>query len=163
MATKQQDIKSKVSQLAIELANGKSRKDLLATYGEMWQHSPRTMDRYLKDAQDEADTIRQETKNAIMDANMMEVKKGFKGRIISKLEKQDKLRQIIEGTLLAPKVIIIKGQAKTIQVKPDHQDIMKAMDIDNKMQGDYAPLNSSVTVTDGVPIENWLNANTNKS
>ncbi|MEE8322164.1 MAG: hypothetical protein V3R57_00875 [Candidatus Bathyarchaeia archaeon] len=110
----------------------------MAKYGKKWQAGTRTIDRYIKEAQEEAEDIQRETSAALRDESIQEAKESFTGRILTKLEKQDKLRQIVDGELECEKIVFIKGEAKKIKAKPDQTDIMKAIDLDNKMAGDYA-------------------------
>ena len=50
------------------------------------------------------------------------------------------MKKIVDGELEIEKLIIVKGEVKKVKAKPDAQDIMKAIDLDNKMEGDYAPI-----------------------
>lgn len=65
-----------------------------------------------------------------------ELKTNEVGRILSATEKRDILSKIILGQLEVEKIVIVKGVPKKIVCKPDASDIMKAIDIDNKMSGD---------------------------
>jgi len=78
-----------------------------------------------------------------------DVHEGLKLALNRKKHKQDILKKIIDGELLVEKVVIVRGEIKTIMAKPDAQDIMKAIDIDNKMEGDYAPTKSQVELNNG--------------
>ena len=143
-------VKAKVSSIAKDLALGKDRQFLLGKYGKKWGASRTTIDRYIQEAQKEATEIQQATSNELRGNSVEEAKKAFTGEILSKLQKQDILRKIMLGELECEKIIIVGGKAEKIKTKPDQVDIMKAIDLDNKMSGDYAPVKTesegSITV-----------------
>lgn len=59
---------------------------------------------------------------------------------LTREEKRAILRKIALGEHDAVKVVFLKGEAKTIKCKPTHAEIMEAIDLDNKMTGDNAPI-----------------------
>ncbi len=58
------------------------------------------------------------------------------GLILSSSKKREILAKIMSGEFETEKLISIKGVYKKIKVKPDINDIMKAIELDNKMAGD---------------------------
>jgi len=57
-------------------------------------------------------------------------------QLMSSAMKRSILAQIISGKYRIEKTIIVDGKRKKVKVKPDLNDIMKAIEIDNKMSGD---------------------------
>ena len=96
-----------------------------------------TFAKYWKMAQEK----HSEAQKAINEAKLNEYTEAelssLKSAIMSKHEKQAILAKIIKGELMCEKLIVVKGEVKKVMAKPDAQDIMKAIDIDNKMEGDY--------------------------
>ncbi len=66
--------KAKVSMIAKELSDGKERDYIVAKYGKKWQAGTRTIDRYIKEAQEEAEDIQRETSAALRDESIQEAK-----------------------------------------------------------------------------------------
>ena len=143
---------TKISLIAKELAIGMERDYILAKFGKKWQAGDRTLDRYINEAQQEALSIQRATFKAVTEDSVKEAKGLFTGRILTKLEKQDKLRQIMNGELEVEKLIVLKGEIKRVKAKPDQMDIMKAIDLDNKMSGDYAPEKKEINLESNIAI-----------
>lgn len=59
---------------------------------------------------------------------------------LTTLHKREILFKIASGELKTEKVVFTKDGANTIMCKPSHSDIMQAIDLDNKMTGDNAPV-----------------------
>ena len=151
-------VKKRVDIIAKELSLGHNRDKLLSEYVQKWQISSRTFDRILKKAQGQAKGLRQAIQKEVTRQSIEVAGKEFTGHILTKLEKQDKLRQIVQGELMCEKVVVIQGAAKKIMAKPDQSDVMKAIDLDNKMAGDYAPT-KSIELGGSINIDKWINAN----
>lgn len=143
--------KAKILEIAQDLANGCDRPFILGKYGKKWGASRTTLDRYIKDAQEDAKLILSRMNSEIERKATEEGVNAFKGQILSKLEKQDILRRIAIGELESEKLIIVKGEVKKVHAKPDQQDIMKAIDLDNKMSGDNSTTKLDMKL-DGVII-----------
>ena len=58
------------------------------------------------------------------------------GLILTSAKKREILAKIVSGEFETEKYVTIKGVLKKVKVKPDINDIMKAIELDNKMAGD---------------------------
>lgn len=56
--------------------------------------------------------------------------------ILSVLEKRELLWKIANGELETEDVIVIKGEAKKIKRKPNHSEIIKAIELDSRISGE---------------------------
>jgi phage terminase small subunit len=56
--------------------------------------------------------------------------------ILTSVRKRQLLAEIAEGKKLMEKTIIVNGKTKTVKVKPDLYERLKAIELDNKMAGD---------------------------
>lgn len=56
--------------------------------------------------------------------------------ILTSAKKREILAKIASGEFETEKLISVKGVFKKVKVKPDINDIMKAIELDNKMAGD---------------------------
>lgn len=56
--------------------------------------------------------------------------------ILTSAKKREILAKIVSGEFETEKYVTIKGELKKVKVKPDINDIMKAIELDNKMAGD---------------------------
>lgn len=90
--------------------------------------------KYIKDNKAVIDkTIQEEITKSVIE----EVAKDKTFTILTALRKRAILAQIAEGKKTYEKVVIIDGKVKRIKCKPDAGEIMKAIDLDNKMSGDH--------------------------
>ena len=102
------------------------RGKVLAKFVKKWQVSNRTFDRAWKKA-NEVHKIEQKRINKLKDDKYTQ----------SELEA---VKTQVHGEITFEKFIVVKGEPKKVQVKADAVEIMKAIDIDNRMAGDDAPL-----------------------
>ena len=58
------------------------------------------------------------------------------GNILTSAKKREILAKIVNGEIEVEKYVTVKGELKKVKAKPDLSDIMKAIDLDNKMSGD---------------------------
>ena len=58
------------------------------------------------------------------------------GNILTSARKREILAKIVNGEMEVEKYVTIKGELKKVKAKPDLNDIMKAIELDNKMSGD---------------------------
>jgi len=56
--------------------------------------------------------------------------------ILTSARKREILAKIVNGEMEVEKYVTIKGELKKVKAKPDLNDIMKAIELDNKMAGD---------------------------
>lgn len=84
---------------------------------------------YLRDSREKIDTIVTETL-------ITEIAEKQSITLLSSARKREILEKIAEGKHLITKTIVVDGRIKKVKVKPDFRDIMKAIDLDNRMSGD---------------------------
>lgn len=58
------------------------------------------------------------------------------GNILTSARKREILAKIVNGEMEVEKYVTVKGELKKVKAKPDLNDIMKAIELDNKMAGD---------------------------
>jgi hypothetical protein len=69
--------------------------------------------------------------------------------LLSVIEKRKILKQIAEGKVYLQKKVKAKnGKEKVVSMLPDYTDVMRAIDLDNKMAGDYAPEKKALIIED---------------
>ena len=56
--------------------------------------------------------------------------------ILTSARKREILAKIVNGEMEVEKYVTVKGELKKVKAKPDLTDIMKAIELDNKMSGD---------------------------
>jgi hypothetical protein len=56
--------------------------------------------------------------------------------ILTSARKREILAKIVNGEMEVEKYVTVKGELKKVKAKPDLNDIMKAIELDNKMAGD---------------------------
>lgn len=58
------------------------------------------------------------------------------GNLLTTAKKREILAKIVAGEMEVEKYVTVKGELKKVKAKPDLTDIMKAIELDNKMSGD---------------------------
>lgn len=86
---------ARISAVAIELANGKTRADILAKYGESWQISPRSLDRVIAQAKKKAATIIETAEKKIQEETIEVIKEAAVNGLRSALEVDLEIQNII--------------------------------------------------------------------
>lgn len=133
------NIEARLQEVAKEIAKGSKRSAIITKYCKKFQVSERTVDTYIKKAQiivaDLAKTKQQAEKDAIYEYEKEEVKRN----LLTRDEKREILAKIARGETTIVKTIATKDGLQDIEMLPDHNDRIKAIDIDAKMEGDFAP------------------------
>lgn len=127
-----------VTDVLLMLESSVKRNVCLAKICEKWQISPRTFDRYWKEANDINGESQIKIKEAISEISIETAKADFKGRILSKLERQAILTQIALGELPLVKYIVADGVIQEREVAPNYADRKAAIQELNKMDNAYA-------------------------
>lgn len=115
-------------------------KNIISEFCTKFQKTERTFWTQWKIAEEKYRKSKLEAKKEIESKYKDQIEDGLKEGLNRKQHKQAILKKIIDGELEIEKLIIVKGEVKKVKAKPDAQDIMKAIDLDNKMEGDYAPI-----------------------
>ena len=108
----------------------KANKTTAKTNGNKLLH------RYAKEIQAEKDKYQK----AITEARESRVVQEVLASVLSQAEVDSKLSQIINGELEIEKVVMTPKGPDKAKFKPDHSDILRAIDVYNKRFGSYAAL-----------------------
>lgn len=126
---------TRISTIAKELANGKERADILAKYGKKWQISPRSVDRLIENAREQAQTLRNLAEKTATDTLIEETKEAVKLGIKSKLERLLILQKEVDACL-----IDLANDELEISEKVALRKTIKELQSEiSKIEGDYAP------------------------
>lgn len=129
-----------------ELRKGNvERGKILAKFVKKWQTSDRTFDRYFKTANErflESQQSIEKEKEAI--TSQMELEAHKEG-VLTKIEKQKILAEIANGNARIQEKLIKYNERGEPEVEfyyrePSAFERLKAVEIDNKMSGDNAPM-----------------------
>lgn len=97
---------------------------------------------YIKNIQSKVQNkVEEKLSNALSDEIVVE--------LLSAKKKREILSKIANSELTIEKAIVTKFGVEVVNCKPDAMDIMKAIDLDNKMCGDYAPTKIAETDSEG--------------
>jgi predicted lipid-binding transport protein (Tim44 family) len=143
---KSTQIQSRISAIAKDLANGKERAELLRKYAKKWQIAERTIDRYITDAKNEAQTLRNLAKETANDTLVEEVKEAVRNGLKTKTERlmilQDEVsdckEELISGKNNGAKLTVFEKVALRKTIKELQSEI-------SKIEGDYATEKIDVT------------------
>lgn len=127
-----------ITEILLMLESGTGRKPCLSKIVSKWQISDRTFDRYWKSANEVHAKNQSKIKEAISEISIETAKSDFKGRILSKLERQAILTQIALGELPLIKYIVADGVIQEREVVPNYADRKAAIQELNKMDNAYA-------------------------
>lgn len=139
------NIQVRINAIAKELQNGISRDVIVSKYCKKFQLSARQIDNYIEKANQKAREAQIAKEAAEADALYEHAKEAEKRRLLTRDEKREVLAKIVLGELLVDKIIVTREGIKSIKAKPDHNDIMKAIDLDARMEGDYASEKKDLT------------------
>ena len=130
------------------LLKGEERKSILQKFTKIYKGlSIKTFDNRMKVAKEQ---VAIEFKQITGQSNerIKEEVEARKTKILTALERQEILSNIAKGELEREDVVFVDGQPKKLKVKPTFNDMRGAIAELNKMQGDYAPTKSEVSITD---------------
>ena len=125
------------------------RSAILPKCVKKWQCSERTFDRYWKKAQIEHSKEVRDIENKKAEHNKQLELEASKVSIIGKIEKRELLAKIIRSDILLDRTVSTLEGFKNIKTKPYPLEILKAIELDNKMAGDYAPTKIAETDVEG--------------
>lgn len=155
----------RISAIAKDLANGKTRGDILAKYGKKWQLSSRSIDRLTEKAKEQAQTLRNLAAKTANDTLIAETKEAVKQGLKSKLDRVLLLQKQVEDIQadlesgVSIDYVILQGKLQKVNKEISATDkayLRKTIkDIQaeiSKMEGDYAPTKAELTGKDGKPL-----------
>jgi len=80
-----------------------------------------------------------------------ELSKGEVGILLDSIAKRQILAKIASGTYETEKLVMVNGSPKKIKIKPDFADIIRAIELDNRMSGDlFLPKENKASKADEV-------------
>lgn len=129
------------------IEQGKDRGKLLATIAKKWQISNRTFDRHWKTAQEQHIDRQQALKERLTKVDEQAAIEARKKAIMTADERKEYLTKLVNGEIKAKRPFVIGGKIMEYPEEPTHSDRIKAIAELNKMDGDYAPVKSTVTLT----------------
>jgi hypothetical protein len=135
----QKEIALRINEVKLRLEHGPGNVDELVTeFSAKWEISPRTVERYVAYAKD---TIRDELKmgdSILEEARNELITEEMRNSILSTIELDARLCAIIEGKLIAEKIVRNKdGNPTRISCLPSHRDIIYAIDKLYRRRGSY--------------------------
>ena len=129
------------------LRKGEERKIILPKFTTIYRKSEKTFNNRLKEArksiQGEQQRIQQEAEKGIQ-KDIIE----RKSKIMTSIERQEFLTEIAKGEEMQVKELLKNGKIAIGKIIPNLTDRLKAIAELNKMQGDYAPTKSEISVTE---------------
>lgn len=139
------NIQARINAIAKALANGESPRVFIPKITKKYNVSRETVNKDIRNAKVAARNAQIAKEAAEADALYEHAKEAEKRRLLTRDEKREVLAKIVLGELLVDKIIVTREGIKSIKAKPDHNDIMKAIDLDARMEGDYAATKSDLT------------------
>lgn len=167
--TKRAQIQARIKEVRKELESGKDRVHILEKFGKSWNVRKSSVDSYIKVAKEliaaDSDKVQ-----AISDERIQQEAEQAVFRVLSVARKREILRQIADGELEIPvkRPVWDKDQNKwvsaTVISTPSHADRMKAIDLDSKLSGDFAPeeVDLDVNLNTGVDLSKLTDEQLNK-
>ena len=126
---------ARINEIASDIAKGHQRESLMQKFKKKWGVSENTVDRYIADARKIAHEAPQLKKKAADDAMYQYSKDVALNDLMNEHEAKMILASIARGELTAEKIVFVKGEAKKIQCKPEHKDMIAAIASLSKKEG----------------------------
>jgi hypothetical protein len=131
------DIKVRISEIASDLEDGKSRQDIADEYMEKWSVSERTMKRYFAFANDIL-ASHMYRRDVLLDAIRAEhIDECIDNTMRSTLELEARLCTIAEGAIELERKIHTKDGVVEVKQKPSYTNMLYAIDRILRMRGCY--------------------------
>jgi len=130
-------------------------KDNVSVFCAKFRCSDRTFDKYWKLANERHKDTLNKANKAKDELFIESEKEAFKRNLLTKEEKREILAQIARGEMLVDKIVATKDGFKNVKSKPDLADRMKAIELESKMTGDFAPtkIDSTLKGVDEIVIK----------
>lgn len=129
------------------LRKGEERKIILPKFTTIYRKSEKTFNNRLKEArksiQGEQQRIQQEAEKGIQ-KDIIE----RKSKIMTSIERQEYLTRVLNGEVKTKQPFVVGGKIMEYPAEPTLAEKLKALAELNKMQGDYAPTKSEISVTE---------------
>lgn len=125
---------------------GQERSEVLGKVGKKWETSRTTFDRLWKIAKEQHVVKRKRINDAIEQDNTIKELEAVKSNIMTAIERKIYLTKVLNGELKIKKPFVIAGKIMEYPAEPDHADRLKALAELNKMDGEYAPQKTDLTI-----------------
>jgi len=135
-----------------EIEKGNSRGKVLGIIGKKWGISRTTFDRYWKTANEQHRELQDKAKKAADEAYILASAEAAKRAVMSSQERKEILSKIARGEIPLMKPMVVDKEVELIQVVPDWADRKAAIAELNKMEGDYAPTKSQISLPGALNI-----------
>lgn len=141
----------RVKEVAHDIAHGLKRHEIIERWAEKWKVKAPTIDRYMRLAKQHAKSLSSVREEARVEAFKEQIKHEEELRLLDRAEKRILLSKIARGEIeIKTKKPVFDPMQKRfvmlpVEAPPDYSDRLRAMDMDNKMEGDYAPDRRVVT------------------
>lgn len=129
-----------------EIETGTERGKVVAKFCKKFQKSTRTIDTYWKIANVQHTAKQQAIKKELDEVDKQAAIEARKKAIMTANERKELLTKLINGEIKAKRPFVIGGKIMEYPEEPTHRDRISAIAELNKMDGDYAPTKSDVTV-----------------
>jgi len=136
-----------ISAILEEIKHGKRSSEIFKIINKRFGTKNNLFYKYFKQAEDDYFKANRRLKKKIEDVDTILALESHKRDIMRSDERKEYLTSVIRGKVSISKKIVINGVIDEIEVSPDHKDRLSAIAELNKMEGDYAPAKSIVTVT----------------
>lgn len=144
--SKSVSIKARINAIAKCLQNGESPRDFIPKITKKYKVSRETVNKDIRKARVAAQEAQQARQKAELEAGLSHAAEAERRRLLTRDEKREILAQIASGELEihTRRPVWNSSEKKFVMVPfvaiPEATDRMKAIDLDNKMEGDYAPV-----------------------
>ena len=131
------DLSTKIDFLVNELSNGIERVNALSKFVKKWQVTPRTFDRYWKQAKTQHIAAQELINKELLKDNTSAAKERLKKDILTKDEAMELLTQYAKRSKLVIRVKNVNGEEKEYHDRCSPGESMKAIETLSKMNPDW--------------------------
>lgn len=136
-----------ISAILEEIKQGKRTSEIFKIINKRFGTKSNLFYKYFTLAEDDYFSANRRLKKKIEKVDTILAIESHKKDIMRSDERKEYLTSVIRGKVSISKKIVINGVIDEIEILPDHKDRLSAIAELNKMEGDYAPAKSIVTVT----------------
>lgn len=135
-----------ISAILEEIKQGKRSSEIFKIINKRFGTKNNLFYKYFKQAEDDYFKANRRLKKKIEDIDTILAVESHKRDIMRSDERKEYLTKVIRGEIAIKKLIIVAGVIEYHDISPDHKERIAALAELNKMEGDYAPAKSVVTI-----------------
>lgn len=135
-----------ISAILEEIKQGKRSSEIFKIINKRFGTKNNLFYKYFKQAEDDYFKANRRLKKKIEDVDTILALESHKRDIMRSDERKEYLTKVIRGEIAIKKLIIVAGVIEYHDISPDHKERIAALAELNKMEGDYAPAKSVVTI-----------------